>query len=244
MGGVTGAPGVADAVATDRSRCHPPGGLVRRRRRHAGSGGRCLARPAGWRVLGCVCALWLSFADESDPAMTPFHDLALAAGSIALGSATRLVLHDFPPTVLDLVCRYEFRHRHVHVGRQGADPFRRASAPSRWSSPRPLQFQLIDALVRPRRAHSSGIARLIDHALGGPLAQHASEPAQSLRPAAGSVSPWPTPGRATCKPVDRSPSIRARALWVAVTTMLVMQPDARASYVRVVERIVKDDARR
>jgi uncharacterized membrane protein YccC len=81
------------------------------------------------------------------------------------------------------------------------------------------------------------VARTLDHAIAGPLKQ------QSVGPRNAPPGGWTRFAIAFAAASTASLWIGltidpARALWAAITTLLVMQPDARASYVRMAERIV------
>jgi uncharacterized membrane protein YccC len=195
-----------------------------------------LDQPAG-ALLGCVVGLWLSFADEEGALSRRLTILALAAGSIALGGATGLALHGFPPPFWVLFVAMTFAiGMFTGIGKAPTISTRFGTIAMVVTADAP-QFHLTELWYALGVLVLVSVARLTDHALFGPLAQQKPNPRSP--PAGGWVRfALAHAGAATASlwlglAIDPS-----RVLWVVVSTLLMMQPDARASYVRIVQRIV------
>jgi len=191
--------------------------------------------PAGG-LLGAVTGLLLSFADDEGPLSRRFAILALNAGALGLGGICGALLHGFPWPVWVLFVALTFgAGQALRLGKGPAMASRHAAMALVVASGGPnftvalLWYPLLAVLI-------VAVARSIDHLIAGPLQQQRGGGGGPPRggwtrfalayAGAATVSLW--------LGVRIDPE---RALWVVVTTLVVMQSDARLSYVRIVHRI-------
>ena len=191
--------------------------------------------PAG-ALLGAVTGLLLSFADDEGPLMRRSVILAMTVIALALGGAAGTLLRGFPWPVWVLFVLVTFATgQALRVGKGPAMAARHFAMALVVTSGGPeftlalLWYPLLALLL-------VVCARVVDHLVAGPLKQQrGSGGAQPIGgwtrfalayAGAGTASLW--------LGVHIDPQ---RALWVAVTTLVVMQSDARLSYVRIVHRI-------
>jgi len=191
--------------------------------------------PAG-ALVGAVTGLLLSFADDDGPLTGRLTMLAMAAGSLGVGGLIGVTLHGFPWPVWVLFVLITFA---TGLGpRFGKGPtfaLRDCAMALVVTSGGPL-FTLA-LLWYPLVAFLIVVcARLLDHLIAGPLRQQGGGGGGA--PAGG----WPRFAVAYAGAATASLWIGAhidpeRALWVVITTLLVMQSDARLSYIRIVHRV-------
>lgn len=193
------------------------------------------ASPAG-ALIGSVTGLLLSFADDEGPLRRRLSILVMNAAALGLGGAVGTVLHGFPWPVWVLFALTTFAAgQALRIGKGPAMAGRHVAMALAVASGGP-EFTL-SLLWYPLAALAIVVAaRVIDHAIAGPLKQQ--------RGGGGGppIGGWTRfalayAGAATASlwlGVHIDPE---RALWVVVTTLVVMQSDARLSYVRIVHRI-------
>lgn len=191
--------------------------------------------PAG-ALLGSVTGLLLSFADDEGPLGRRFAILAMNVAALGVGGALGTVLHGFPAPVWILFVLLTFgTGQALRFGKGPAMSARHCAMALVVTSGGPdftlplLWYPLFALLI-------VVVSRLLDHLMRGPLKQQrgggGGAPAGGWTrfalayAAAATVSLW--------LGVEIDPE---RALWVVVTTLVVMQSDARLSYVRIVHRI-------
>ena len=187
-------------------------------------------------LVGAVTGLLLSFADDEGPLKNRLQILAMAAVSLGLGGLIGVYLHGFPWPVWVLFVLATFATGQVlRLGKGPAMAGRNFAMALVVTSGGP-EFT-IALLWYPVMALLIVVcARLIDHLMAGPLTQQRGG---GGRPPAGGWTRFAVAyaGAATASlwlGVHLDPE---RALWVVVTTLVVMQSDARLSYVRIVHRI-------
>lgn len=188
-------------------------------------------------LIGGVIGLLLYFADADGGLRPRFSILALCAAGLFAGTLLGNVLAGHDPFFWIAFAVMAFAAGLLYrVGKAQAMAMRLAamamvvSVGLAGAGPYEISFAIGAAIL-------VALTRLVDHWNFGPLAQ--------LRPPAGTASPihggWIRFALAYATAAVMGLWIGMqldplRALWVVATTMLVMQPDARSSYVRVVER--------
>jgi len=191
--------------------------------------------PAG-ALLGSVTGLLLSFADDDGPLAGRFVILAMTAATLGLGGLIGVLLHGFPWPVWVLFAVATFAAgQALRFGKARAMATRHFAMALVVASGAPqftvalLWYPLLALLI-------VVCARVVDHLLAGPLKQQRGGGGGA--PTGG----WTRFALAYAGAATASLWIGVRidperALWVVVTTLVVMQSDARLSYVRIVHRI-------
>ncbi len=192
-------------------------------------------QPAG-ALLGSICGMLFSFADEEAALSRRFALLYLAAAAIGLGGTVGIWLHGYPPPLWVIFAAVVFACGLSNsIGKAPTMAGRFAAMAIVVTSGTPA-FQFSELAFPVGALAVVSIARLIDHALAGPLPQQGggarSTPAGGWRRYAIAYAVSATASLYIGIAIDP-----ARVLWVVVTTLVVMQSDARASYVRIVHRI-------
>jgi hypothetical protein len=198
--------------------------------------GIALGQPAG-ALLGAIAGMVLSFADQEGTLIQRYTILLVVTGGILLGGMLGYVLHDFQPAVWVLFALATFAcgaflgfgKAPVLGARFGAMALVVANGSPAFD-PGEVKYLGI-AFV------TAAVMRTLDQMLAGPLPHLRGgaprDPAHGwLRFAvcyagAAVASLW--------MGLSADPS---RALWVVVATLVAMQPDAQASYVRMADRVV------
>jgi len=193
-----------------------------------------LGRPGG-AALACVSGLLLSFADQDGPLRNRYVILAMVAAGMTAGAIIGATLHGFPwPLWLLFIAGTFASSAFLGIGKAPVLTARFFAMALVVASGGPTP-QLAELWFPAAALATAAIARTVDHWLAGPLPHlrggAARDPHHWKRFAiaytcAVAASLW------IGLMIDPS-----RALWVVVTAMVVMQPDARASYVRIAERI-------
>jgi hypothetical protein len=197
--------------------------------------GVALQQPAG-ALLGAISGMTFAFADDDGALWRRLKVLGFVAGGIALGAAAGLLLRGFPWPVWLLFAGATFASGYLlGVGKAQALAARygamalviTSGAPA--FQPAEIQFTLGTlAIVL--------LSRLIDHWLAGPLPQQTARPRRI--PSGGWIRfAIAYAGAATASLTIGVALDPGRVLWVVVTTLVVMQPDARSSYVLIVQRV-------
>jgi hypothetical protein len=195
-----------------------------------------LDEPAG-ALLGCVCGLLFSFADTDQDLASRYRILFLCAFAIALGAAAGFMWPGFPwPVWLIFIAAIFASGAFIGFGKAPMLACRfgaMALVVVSGATELPLSAAWFALLA----FATAAVVRLIDHVAAGHLpALRAGAPRAPgynwvrfafCYAAAAAVSLWIG--------IEIDPR---RALWVVVTQIVVMQPDARTSYVRIVERVV------
>jgi uncharacterized membrane protein YccC len=191
--------------------------------------------PAG-ALVGAVTGLLLSFADDDGPLTGRLTIFAMAAATLGIGGVIGVYLHGFPwPVWVLFVLATLTTGLVLRLGKGPAMAGRNFAMALVVTSGGPVFT--IALLWYPMAALLIVLcARLLDHLLAGPLAQQRGG---GGGPSAGGWTRFAVAyaGAATVSlwlGVQIDPE---RALWVVVTTLLVMQSDARLSYVRIVHRV-------
>ncbi len=198
--------------------------------------GMLLHSPAA-ALLGCVSGLLFSFADQEGPLRARYTILLVVAAAIAVGGGAGLILRGFPWPVWLLFSAGTFASgAFLGVGKAPALGARFFSMALVVTSGAPT-IEILQLWGVAAAFLTAAPARAIDHLLCGPLPhlrggvprrpEHNWIRFAVAYAAASTASLWV--GLA----IDPG-----RALWVVVTALVVMQPDSRASYVRIVERTV------
>ncbi len=193
-----------------------------------------------WRIvlLGGIAAIMLSFADDDGPLRARLAILTLVAAGMAAGGVAGLWFGGFTPA-----CWMAFAATTFSAGllsRAGRGPHMAA----RVAATAIAIAAGVPVITPPELAILGGVfalcvlTRIIDHGLFGKLPRGPAPPAilatlagwlrfAAAYAAASSLGLWIG--------VTFDPT---RAIWVAITTMVVMQPDAQANYGRIVGRII------
>jgi hypothetical protein len=198
--------------------------------------GAWLHQPAG-ALLGCVCGLLFSFADDDGPLSRRYFILAMAAAAIALGAVVGFQLRGFPPPLWILFAAMTFATGMANsFGKVPTLSARFGAMALVVASSMPI-LQLPEIVFALSTLALVAAARTLDHLIAGPLAQQGGG---ARRIPAGGWTRFALAyaGAATASLWIGLTIDPARVLWVVVTTLVVMQSDARASYVRIVQRIV------
>jgi uncharacterized membrane protein YccC len=191
--------------------------------------------PAG-ALLGCVCGLWFAFADDEGPLPGRFTILAMATAAIAIGGVLGTFLRGFPWPFWIVFALLTFAVGMLNTHGKAAVLSTRFGSIALVVAAGAPPFQLAEILYAIGTLAVVIAARLIDHAVFGSLVQQR-----------GGAKAVPTGGWTRFSLAYAAAALvslriglavdPSRALWLVITTLLVMQPDARASYVRIVERI-------
>jgi len=197
--------------------------------------GVVLNQPAG-ALLGCVSGLLLSFADIEGPLGRRLIILYMVAGGMALGGGAGVLLRGFPPTVWVLFAAATFASGWLIGVGKGPMLAARFGAMALVVTSGAPDISIAELAYVAIALATVTVVRSADHAWAGPLPQQRGFPRRVpsggwLRfalayAAAATLSLWIG--------VTLDPS---RVLWVVVTTLVVMQPDARTSYVLIVHRV-------
>jgi uncharacterized membrane protein YccC len=197
-------------------------------------------RQSGGMLLGVITAIMFSFADEEGPLTKRFTALGRSAAGIALGGAIGHLLGGYDWAFWLLFVAGAFgaawlnrADKSAHIGARLAVMALAIAAGTPDISWREASFAVGSLAV-------TVLVRLADHAVFGPL------PAASLPPRpvvpesdrfwlrfAAAYTAAATLGLWIGLELDRQ-----HAIWVVVTTLVVMQPDDRSNYRRILERIV------
>lgn len=197
--------------------------------------GALLNQPAG-ALLGGVTGLLFSFADDEGALLRRYKTLFMAAGGIALGGAAGAFWHGFPWPVWVLFIAGTFASgASLGVGKAPMLAARFGAMALVVTSGAPeLQFAEVAYVLL--ALATAAVARTADYLLAGSLPH--------LRGGAprGPDHDWMRfafayAGAATASLWIGTAIDPGRALWVVVTTLVVMMADARASYIRIVERV-------
>ncbi len=197
--------------------------------------GVAIHEPAG-ALLGAITGMILSFADDEAPLPRRLGVLAMVAAGVGIGGGLGLVLHGFPAPLWVLFALATFASgwllsvgkARMLAARFGAMAMVITSgAPAfRWQE---LAFAIgaLGLVV---------LVRVADHLIAGPLAQQRGRP--RAKPSGGWIRfAFAYAAAATVSLAIGVALDPGRVLWVVVTTLVVMQPDARTSYVLIVQRI-------
>jgi uncharacterized membrane protein YccC len=187
-------------------------------------------------LLGGICGLLFAFADNEGPLPSRLFILYLTGAGIAAGGGIGLLFHGFPWPFWLLFIAATFAAGWLNsrgkapsmAARHGAMALAVASGEPRfeWTE----IWYVIGALG------VATLARTIDHLISGPIKQQRvvrSAPSGGWTRFALAYG-----GAATASLWIGNTLDPERVLWVVTTTLVVMQPDARMSYVRIVERII------
>lgn len=191
-------------------------------------------------LLAGVAALVLSFADNERGLLARLGLLTSAAACMAVGGTAGYLLSGKPaifwPVFVVLVFMVGMAAR---AGREPMMALRYGAIAFTSTASLPI-FDLHDARLLGIVLAVTITSRIIDHLIFGPLPRSTAGP-QPQRPdshmgwirfalAYATASAGALWIGLTLEPL--------RAVWVVTTTLIVMQPDARASYQRIVERIL------
>ena len=191
-------------------------------------------------LLAVITALMFSFADDEGPLVNRFVALGRSAAGIALGSAGGYLLSGYTPLFWVFFVTAAFgaawlnrAGRTAHIGARLAVMAMAITAGTPGLS-RVEVFCVVGSLA------VVIVARLADHAVFGPL------PASKLKAKpAVPENDWLWVRYAAAYAVAAAAGLwlglmvdPAHAIWVAITTLVVMQPDDRSNYRRIVERVV------
>lgn len=197
--------------------------------------GVAMQEPAG-ALLGGITGMILSFADDEGRLLRRLKVLGFVAVGVGLGAGAGLLLRGFPWPVWLLFAAATFASGYfLGIGKAPALAARFGAMALVVTSGAP-SFQPAEIYFAIGTLAVVFMARVTDHMLGGPLPQQAGRPRRI--PSGGWIrfalayAAAATASLALGVAIDPS-----RVLWVVVTTLVVMQPDARASYVLIVQRI-------
>lgn len=197
--------------------------------------GIVLRQPAG-ALLGGVCGLILSFSDDDRSLLRRYEILFMTACAIGLAGAAGFWLRGFPPPAWVLFIALTFGAGLANrIGKAPVMSARYAAMALIVTSGMPA-FEFAEIYYPLGALVLVAVLRAADHALAGPLEQQrggtrAAPPGGWTRFAAAYA------GAATLSLWIGLAIDPHRVIWVVVTTLIVMQSDARSSYVRIVQRI-------
>lgn len=197
--------------------------------------GLALRNPAG-ALLGAMTGLILSFGDDDGPLRRRLILLVYIAGGVALGGAIGILLHGFAWPIWIVFALGTFASGwFLGVGKAQTLAARFGSMALVVTSGAPA-FHLDELGFAVGAVLCIALLRIIDHLLFGALAQQKARPRRV--PSGGWLRFALAYAAAACGSLAIGVAVDpGRALWVVVTTLVVMQPDARASYVLIVQRI-------
>lgn len=197
--------------------------------------GIAMHAPAG-ALLGAISGMILSFADDEGALPRRLKVLGMVAGGIALGAGGGLLLRGFPWPVWVLFAAATFASGFfLSVGKAPTLAARFGAMALVVTSGAPA-FQPVEIYFVLATFAVVLVARVADHWVAGLL------PPQPGRPRRIPSGGWIRFALAYAAAATASLAIGvaldpSRVLWVVVTTLVVMQPDAKASYVLIVQRI-------
>jgi hypothetical protein len=197
--------------------------------------GMALGQPAG-ALLGSVTGLLFAFADDDAPLRMRLRLVVVVAGGMVIGGAAGAFWRGFPWPVWVLFIAATFASgAFLGLGKAPTLAARYGAMALVVTSGAP-ELQWTEIAYVALALAVAAVTRSVDHLLAGPLPQ--------LR---GGVPRGPQhdwmrfalayAGAATASLWIGTAIDPGRALWVVVTTLVAMMPDARASYVRMVERV-------
>lgn len=198
--------------------------------------GIALGQPGG-ALLGAISGLVLSFADQDGTLIQRYTILVVVAVGIACGGLLGHALRDYPPVIWVLFGLATFAcgallgvgKAPVLAARFGAMALVIVSGSPDFD-PGELVFLGIAFIT-------AATVRTVDQLIAGPLPHLRGGTPRN--PAHGWLRFALCYAGAACASLWMGlTSDPARALWVVVATLVAMQPDAQASYVRMAERVV------
>jgi hypothetical protein len=189
-------------------------------------------------LLGAVVGMVLAFADNDGPILSRLRLLAFDALAIAAGGVAGYFSRDSAAilwpvfVVMTLAVGMAARggREPLIIGRHGAMAFTVAAAIP--------NFDMHEVWYLAGALGLNAAARSIDHFLYGPLPRLPAVPLQMPSGRGGWLRfALAFAGAATAALWIGGTLDPVHTIWVVTTTLVVMQPDARASYIRIVERI-------
>lgn len=197
--------------------------------------GLVLRNPAG-ALLGAMTGLILSFGDDDGPLQRRLILLVYIAGGVAIGGVLGILLHGFAWPIWIVFAVGTFASGwFLGVGKAQTLAARFGSMALVVTSGAP-EFHLDELAFAVGAVLCIALLRTIDHLVFGRLAQQKPRPRRV--PSGGWLRFALAYAAAACASLAIGVAVDpGRALWVVVTTLVVMQPDARASYVLIVQRI-------
>ena len=187
-------------------------------------------------LLGAITGLILSFADEEGELSRRLQTLGIVALGIAVGGLAGVFMRGFPPALWVLFAVSTFASG-WYLGRSKAWMLaaRFGSMALVVTSGAP-ELHVEELVFAVGALAVVVIVRVLDHLAGGPLVQQGGR--GRVVPSGGWLRfALAYAGAATASLGVGVTVDSERALWVVVTTLVVMQPDARTSYVLIVQRI-------
>jgi hypothetical protein len=198
--------------------------------------GIALGQPAG-ALLGAISGMVFAFADQDGTLIRRYTILLVVAVAVVIGGALGYVFHGFAPPVWILFAAATFAcGAFVGVGKAPVLGARFGAMALVVASGSPA-FNPGEVVYLGIAFVTAAIARTVDQALAGPLPHLRGGPPRN--PAHGWWRFALCYSAAACASLWMGlSSDPTRALWVVVATLVAMQADAQASYVRMAERVV------
>jgi uncharacterized membrane protein YccC len=189
-------------------------------------------------LIGGVMGVLLYFADEDGGLRPRFFILTLSAFGLFAGTVLGPILAGYPPLFWTIFAVIAFAAGFLYrVGKAPVMAMRLAVLAMVVSAGVPVADDYMIAFAI-GGAGLVALTRLIDHQLFGPLPILRSQVVTKPPKDGGWIRFALVYGIAALIGLWIGMELDPRhALWVVVTTMLVMQPDAHSSYVRVVDRM-------
>lgn len=191
-------------------------------------------------LLGVITAMMFSFADDEGPLARRFTALGRAAAGIALGSAVGYLLGGYHLLFWLLFVAGAFAAAWLNRTGKTAHIGARLGVMTLAVSAGSPELSRVEVLFVAGALAVVILVRLADHAVFGPLPASTLPPRPSVPEnerlwlrycaayaAAATLALW----------IGLMVDPR-HAIWLAITTLVVMQPDDRANYRRIFERIV------
>jgi hypothetical protein len=199
------------------------------------------AAVGAWRIalVGGVAAIMLSFADDDGPLRSRLTILTTVAFGMAAGAAAGHWLGGYGPAFWVLFVAAVFAAGLLHRAGRGPHLAARVGAMALAIVGGLPAVTMTELALMGAVFAVSVLSRIVDHELFGPLPRAPAPKPNVPKTAAG----WLRFAAAYAVAAALGMWIGVtfdptRAIWVATTTLVVMQPDAGANYRRIVGRIV------
>jgi hypothetical protein len=201
--------------------------------------GLWLHQPGGL-LVGVITAMTFAFADDEGPLSRRFISLGRAAAGVVLGGAIGHLLGGYGPVFWVLFVVSAFGAAWLNRAGKSAHIGARLAVMALAISAGTPDMSLAEVWFVAGALALTILLRLADHAIYGPL------PASTLPPRPA----FPESERFWLRFCSAYAAAAALALWlglrvdplhaiwVAITTLVVMQPDDRSNYRRILERVV------
>jgi uncharacterized membrane protein YccC len=191
-------------------------------------------------LLGVVTAIMFSFADEEGPLTRRFTPLARSAAGIALGGVMGHLLGGYDAVFWLLFVTAAFGAAWLNRAGKSAHIGARLAVMALAIAAGTPDLSWTDASFAMGSLAVTVLVRLADHAVFGPLPAASVPPRPAVPESdrfwlrfAAAYAGAATLGLWLGLKLDPQ-----HAIWVVITTLVVMQPDDRSNYRRILERVI------